>query len=223
MTSRSNTGSKSFKLSSAISPIVTAVGLIYLFLVLVGTVNKDRFGQTEAIIFTTILILNSGVVEKLEKFEFGKNGITLELEKKVQEVEQKQEQIKELGQSNRANIEGVVQFLVRSFLTKHEYSHLKKIAENQPFKYTKSIPFENELRRLRDLGLIESPTEKHLSISRLPRSGADLRNDVQITDLGKECLSLVKNAFAMTKGEDETKVNKGAVSEGVPEVELELQ
>lgn len=221
MTSTSETDRKLFKISSAISLVVTTLGLVYLLLVLVGKVNKERFGQTEAVIFTTILILNSGVIEKLEKFEFGKDGITLELEKKVQEVEQEQEQIKELEQSNRANIEGVVQFLVRSFLTEYERSHLKKIAGDEPFKYTRSIPFENELRRLRDLGLIESRTEERLSIGRLPKSAADLRAYVQITELGKECLSLVENALAVRKQEDGAKANGSVVNEGKPAVEPE--
>lgn len=186
---------KQSKLSAAISLVVTAIGLIYLLLVLCGRVSKDRFGQTEAAIFIAILLFNSNLIERLEKFQFGKDGVTVDLREQLAAVQGKQAEIQQLSQSNKHDIEQLVQFLVKNFLTKDEHSHLKKLASHEPFPFRKQRSFEEQLRRLRDLNLIGPVSGDRLSIGKLPAQGNDLKAFVQITDCGRECLSLLDQAL----------------------------
>lgn len=186
---------KKSKRPAAISFVVTAIGLIYLLLVLCGQVGKDRFGQTEAAIFIALLLLNSNLIERLEKFQFSKDGVTVDLREQLAAVQGKQAEIQQLSQSNKHDIEQLVQFLVRNFLTQYEHSHLKKLASHEPFSFKKQRSFEEQLRRLRDLNLIGPTSGDRLHIGKLPAQGDDLKAFVQITDCGQECLSLLEQAL----------------------------
>ncbi len=185
---------KKAKLPAGISLAVTAIGLIYLLLVLCGQVSKDRFGQTEAVIFIAILLLNSNLIERLEKFQFNKDGVTVDLREQIAAVQGKQAEIQELTQSNQDDIKQLVQFLVKNFLTQYEYSHLKKLASDEPFPFQKQRSFEEQLRRLRDLHLIGSVSGDRLAIGKLPAQGDNLKAFVKITACGHECLSMLEQA-----------------------------
>ena len=186
---------KKSKLSAVISLVVTAIGLIYLLLVLTGQVSKDRFGQTEAVILIAILLLNSNLIERLEKFQFSKDGVTVDLREQLAAVQGNQEKIQKLTQSNQHDIQQLVQFLVKNFLNQYEYSHLKKLDSQEPFPFKKQKSFEEQLRRLRDLRLIRAVSGDRLSIGNLPPRGNDLKAFVQITDCGKECLSILEQSL----------------------------
>jgi hypothetical protein len=186
---------KKSKLPAITSLVVTAIGLIYLLLVLCGQVGKDRFGQTETTIFIAILLLNSNLIERLEKFQFSKDGVTVDLREQIAAVQGKQAEIQQLSQSNQHDIQQLVQFLVKNFLNKYEYSHLKKLASPEPFPFRKQRSFEEQLRRLRDLNLIGPVVGDRLSIGKLPSQGDDLKAFVRITDCGRECLSMLEQAL----------------------------
>lgn len=175
--------------------LTISIGLIYLLLVLLGQVNKDRFGQTEAAIFIAILLLNSNLIERLEKFQFSKDGVTVDLREQLAAVQGKQEKIQKLTKANQHDIQQLVQFLVKNFLNKYEYSHLKNLASHEPFPFRRQKSFEEQLRRLRDLNLIGPAFGDRLSIGKLPAQGDDLKAFVQITDCGRECLSMLEQAL----------------------------
>ncbi len=200
------TTKKKSKLPAAISLVVTTIGLIYLLLVLGGRVSKDRFGQTEAAIFIAILLLNSNLIERLEKFQFNKDGVTVDLKEQLAAVQGKQAEIQQLSQSTKHDTQQIVQFLVRSFLNDYEYSHLKKLDNHEPFPFKKQRSFEEQLRRLRDLGLIESVSSDRLAIGKLPAQGDNLKAFVQITDCGRECLSMLEQARIARQQEEAEQV-----------------
>jgi DNA-binding PadR family transcriptional regulator len=72
-------------------------------------------------------------------------------------------------------------------LSDYELQHLKKLASNTAFPYSKRRVFQQELRHLRALGFIEALPDKH--ISSMSEKG-DLRDYVKITEQGKDYLQL---------------------------------
>jgi hypothetical protein len=170
-----------------LSFLITFFGIAYLSLVLAGKVNnKDRLGQTEVIIFTTVLLLNSELIERLAKIQFGKDGMTVELEEvKKKQVEQQ------------AEIESMVAFLVKRTMDETDYDLLQKMAGDYPIEFDRS---KDSLRHiglscLCELGLIEKVEGKPLckgDIELLPSPTANLKDYISISKRGRECLLLVK-------------------------------
>lgn len=92
-----------------LSALITLFGLIYLLLVLLGQVDKQskRFQIPEVIIFTVVLLINSESLQRLSKLQFGKEGVSFELNELKQgqaEIKQNQEKIQETQQEQRENI-----------------------------------------------------------------------------------------------------------------------
>jgi hypothetical protein len=85
-------------LRSVLSALITLFGLIYLLLVLSGHVDKQskRFQIPEVIIFTVVLLINSESLQRLSKLQFGKDGVSFELNELKEgqkEIKQNQERI----------------------------------------------------------------------------------------------------------------------------------
>lgn len=177
---------RSLRPRSILSFFITAFGIAYLSLVLAGRVNKDRLGQTEVIIFTTIFLFNSELIERLAKLQFGKDGMTVELE----EVKKKQDE-------QQAEIESMVAFLVKRAMNETDYDLLQKMASDCPLEFDRS---KNSLRQsgltcLCELGLIEKASGEPLSkgdIELLPSPTASLKSYIRVSNRGRECLLLVK-------------------------------
>ncbi len=92
-----------------LSFFITAFGLIYLLLVLLGRIDQQskRFQIPEVIIFTGILLLNSESWQRLSKLQVGKEGFSFELNELKQgqdEIKQNQDKIQETQQEQRENI-----------------------------------------------------------------------------------------------------------------------
>ncbi|MFB2836422.1 hypothetical protein [Floridanema evergladense] len=173
---------------------VTLLGLLYLFSVSFGAIKKDRLGQTEAVIFVTILLLNSEFIERLGKFKFGE--LSLELEQKVAEVKEKQTEIQDVQKQHSREIEEIVNLLANSFLEKNEFWQLQRLAGEQPFNYKNkntNVPFQNEIRRLRNLGFIERVGGGNFSLNDLPDASPDLKFYVTVTDRGRKYLQLLES------------------------------
>ena len=169
-----------------LSFFITVFGITYLSLVLAGRVNKDRLGQTEVIIFTTIFLFNSEFIERLAKLQFSKDGMTVELE----EVKKKQD-------DQQAEIESIVAFLVKRAMNEMDYDLLQKMASDYPLELDRS----KDSLRLRgltclcELGLIEKACGKPLykeDIELLPSPTANLKSYIKVSDRGRQCLLLVK-------------------------------
>jgi hypothetical protein len=89
----------------------------------------------------------------------------------------------------RADIEGIVHFLLQSFATEYELIHLRKLGDGQPFPFVHSDSFEAELRRLISLGLIER-RQGH-GFHSLFRDNDDVQKHLQITERGKSYLKYI--------------------------------
>lgn len=191
---------------SALLIIVTCFSLFYLIAIPFGWI-RTRFELTEIIIFTIILLINSELLERLRKLGINKDGITFELD----QIQAEQKNQRDNIETNKANIEAVTNILQRltflesqiaenqketqlinqTLLNEYELKHLRKLADNASFNYTRRPSFERELRHLRALGLIETLPEK--SISHLPERG-DLKEHLRITEHGKKYLEKRENS-----------------------------
>ena len=66
----------------------------------------------------------------------------------------------------------------------------------KPFKFDASKGnLKNELRKLRDLGLISEPDGHRLWVGRLPDKGDDLKKFVKLTERGKQYLETVEEVL----------------------------
>lgn len=179
---------RNFKLRVFLSSLITILGIIYLSSVLAGGITKDRLGQTEVIIFTTILLLNSELVERFAKLQFGKEGMTVELEKKVEHVQQKQDE-------QQAEIEAIVAFLVKRAMTPTDYKLLRELASDYPLEFDREKNPQPGLICLCELGLIERASGESLKkgdIDLLPSPTRDIKSHIRVSNRGRQCLLLVK-------------------------------
>ena len=87
----------------------------------------------------------------------------------------------------RADIDGILRFLLQSFVTEYEHTHLKKLESREPFVFNRSDTFEAELRRLLSLGLIARRPGR--GIRSLFTAGDDVHNHLEITERGRSYLA----------------------------------
>lgn len=80
-----------------------------------------------------------------------------------------------------------LRFLISYFLTNDELVHLRKLSKGEDFPYERNNRFIEELRRLRDLGLITKSSA--VNIGDLPQKGC-LNKYIEITDRGRTYLHL---------------------------------
>jgi hypothetical protein len=103
---------------------------------------------------------------------------------RFREVESEQER-------QRREIESL-RFLVAHFLTEAEFTHLQKLAGDQPFHFMISTFFDAELRHLRALGLIEGLPDR--GVRSMNRMGGDVKEHFRITRRGLDYLRLRREA-----------------------------
>ncbi|MGL5061747.1 MAG: hypothetical protein ACRC62_17400 [Microcoleus sp.] len=179
--------------------IITLLFLVYLVSVPFGLVKK-KFELTDLAIVTILLLFNSKLPERLQELGFNKDGITLKINDKLNELAAQQENQRANLEANTkiiqrlamveqaiANSKQEKRFLVKSLLSDYELQHLKKLANGTEFFYENRRIFQQELRHLRALGFIENHRDKH--ISSMAKKG-DLREYFKITEQGKEYLKL---------------------------------
>jgi hypothetical protein len=87
----------------------------------------------------------------------------------------------------RADIDGILRFLLQSFATEYELTHLKKLESPDPFPFKFSVAFEAELRRLLSLGLIARRPGR--GVRSMFEAGDDVHNHLEITERGKAYLA----------------------------------
>lgn len=196
-----NQKTKFFNIKKLSSLLVTVLGTLYLFLILTGVIDKQnkRFQTPEIIIFSIIVVLNSDFIEQLKKLSISKEGLTLEKEVKEQ-VEKTQEEVEKTKKDldeNKEQIDRLLDFTIKHILNQYELSHLQQLGiPNEPFKFDASKGnLKNELRKLRDLGLISEPDGSRLWVGRLPNKGDDLNKLVKLTGKGKQYLKTVEGVL----------------------------
>lgn len=94
-----------------------------------------------------------------------------------------------------------LKFLLANFVTDHEVSHLRKLADGEPFGHRKGATswfLERELRRLRELGFIaEQPGKGIDTLFHAAENSADgtrVDEHFRLTERGRQYLSM-RNAF----------------------------
>lgn len=86
----------------------------------------------------------------------------------------------------RADIDGILKFLLQSFATEYELTHLRKLESGEPFPFNRSAEFAAELRRLASLGLVARRPGR--GVASLFQAGDDVRNHLEITERGRSYL-----------------------------------
>lgn len=124
--------------------------------------------------------IETGSAFKLGPVEFG-------------ELRDKVESVAETQQRQSTEID-TLRFVISHLLTKYEVEHLRNLAGNEPFSFSRNRNFDNELRRLRDLGFIEHCPNTPFGIGSLPQTGDDLRRLLRSTKRGLEYLKLREDA-----------------------------
>ena len=97
-----------------------------------------------------------------------------------------------------------LKFLVSHFVTEDELKHLRALASDQPFRFTKDDSasfFETELRRLRAQGLIAGHPGKGVR-SLFATNEGDVKDHFYITDQGKAYLTLREQVDAALVADD---------------------
>ncbi len=174
--------------------LLSILGVVYLAFIPTGLLKPEaKYGLTETIIFITILIINSKVIERLAKFSFSQKGISLELvDRKIERVE--------VRQGKQEQDIKLLRFFIANFVGKYELLHLERLERGKPYPF-KSVPwtFEAELVNLRSRGLINHFEGK--GIVEMKKDGkGDLNDHFEITDLGREYLKLRRELVEELKG-----------------------
>jgi hypothetical protein len=94
-----------------------------------------------------------------------------------------------------------LRFLVAHFLTEAEFTHLQKLAADQPFYFQKSTFFDAELRHLRALGLIEGLPGR--GVRSMNRMGGDVKEHFRINRRGLDYLRLRREATVDNDDDDD--------------------
>jgi len=198
--------------------IMTILGALYLVAIPLDKV-QNKFDQTDVVIFTLILLFSSGLIERLQELVVNKDGLTV----KVNQLKAEQEKQKADIEANSGLIQRQVLapleqvtangllpdagFLVKNLLNPYEWEHLKKLAIGVPFPYKKQYEFEVELRRLRTLDFIQTKPGK--TIRGIPDEG-DLRDYLEITERGRDYISLREGGISSSQLEAEQQIEHGS-------------
>ncbi|MDZ8184928.1 MAG: hypothetical protein RMX96_08755 [Nostoc sp. ChiSLP02] len=184
--------------------IASTIGLLYL-LFIVLTPNpipqqNRRIGNTEIIIFSLILLFNSGLIDSIDDISISGTGIALKrLRQEVQDDINKlqDEQIAELNtQQRRIDLlqeqqSATLQFLVRYLIDGNELRHLIKLNSPEEYYFQFDDDLGRELNHLRAIGFINNFVGKGIEKVQQQSEG-DLKNYFHITEEGKSYLALRK-------------------------------
>ena len=91
-----------------------------------------------------------------------------------------------------------LQFVVGHLLSDGERMHLENLVEGAPFPLSAGTPapFFDEMRRLRDLGLIRQRSSRGIAV--MQRDGGDVNDYFEISKSGREYLTLSASALRET-------------------------
>ncbi|BDI16069.1 hypothetical protein ANSO36C_18710 [Nostoc cf. commune SO-36] len=182
--------------------IASITGLLYLlFIVLSPTPTPQenrRIGNTEVIIFSLILLFNSGLLDSIDDISISGTGIALRrLKQEVQDDINKlqDEQIAELNRQQRRidllqdQQSATLQFLVRYLIDGNELRHMIQLDSQEEFNFEFDNDLARELKHLRAMGFINNFLDKGLEKVQQDGKG-DLKNYFHITEEGKSYLAL---------------------------------
>lgn len=180
--------------------IITGLTLAYLIMLLIptklgGPVIQDnqKLGLNELGLFTLVLLADSGILERVKEFKFGKDGVEFQVDIQNNVAANRSASQREaaaltyLGRLIQ-NDEEQRQFF-DILIDDGERDLLEHLFEaeraNNEYPYEKTEKLQEHLRHLRSLQLIAPKAE--VSISSMPDQD-NLRKYFQVTDWGKFCL-----------------------------------
>lgn len=158
-------------LPRALSLLLMVLAVAYVVAIPLGLVTI-RLGQGEVAVLAVVLLVNSGVLGELQELAISEKGVSLKLREQVRRLQGEVEALR---------------FLIKFFVNKYELDHLRKLAGDGAFPYERWVRFDEELRHLRALGLLE--TYPGQGITNMPASG-DLKEHLAITEDGRSYLRL---------------------------------
>ena len=177
--------------ASGIALLLLGAYIAYLVLVLAGKISASRqVTITNLVVIVVVLIIigiliRPQVLSNVQEFGFGSLSVKL---KEIQDTQ------KDQGR----NLEEI-HFILKTLVTTSEMSHLRKLANGRATNYKLSPALVTELRRLRDVGLIQSKgREKGVKprIGDLPSSRFNLADYVEITPRGNEYINRIREMEA---------------------------
>ncbi|MBV8882497.1 MAG: hypothetical protein JO235_00640 [Chroococcidiopsidaceae cyanobacterium CP_BM_RX_35] len=150
-------------------------------------------------IFVVILLINSDLVDRVERLSFkgGAGEITVDITKLKEEQDNQKARIEANTDiiQRLTNLEQIVANNkgYESLVDENELKHLQRLASSkEDLDYELKYPsFQQELRRLRALGFIANQPGKHIGWMKYK---GNLRDYVEITERGKEYLKLREQA-----------------------------
>ena len=182
--------------SSVSRMIISIFALSYLAFIPVKGLDKNhRLETTEVGLITIILLINSKILDRLQEFKFGTDGVDFKLaDSKIKantEANQKESQALTLlgtltipDNENRRKFfdillnDGELKIIEKLFLAERDKGQ---------FLYEKQEVNEQKLRHLVVIGFLENLTETPISL--IP-DGKNLRDYFKLTCAGKICLAL---------------------------------
>ena len=178
----------------AAGAIVFILVAAYIGLIVTGTISASRqISVANLVVIVVGLIIVAIMIwpQALSNVqEFGVGGLSVKMREKLQEIQDTQK-------DHTKNLEEI-HFILESLVTTSEMSHLRKLANRTAANYKRSPALLMELRRLRDVGLIEPKKDqsgnKH-RIGHLPPT-FDLGFYMDITERGNDYIKRIKDMEA---------------------------
>ncbi|ALF54770.1 hypothetical protein ACX27_21160 [Nostoc piscinale CENA21] len=189
--------------------IVSLLALGYLIFSLISPIflkegqQPRKIELPDILVIAVILFFNSDLLNRLEDFGISKEGgITAKFRELKQEVNKQKKEIDELQaqqleqlEKQQKNLEEMQAFMYNFLLGDKDYEKIaqldKHLQANTNYKFYVSEKVADELRRLRDLKLIQTNSgyiSDLVKASDYGRQPIDLTKYLCVTDLGKKFL-----------------------------------
>ncbi len=169
----------------ALGGLVILLVAAYIAATVIGKIPSSRqisLGGVAVIVVGAVLIIaifQPQWMHDVQRFQLG--SFRLDMQQRLQEIQDTQkDQGKNLDE---------IHFILVSLVTSSEMKHLKDLNRGTTADYERTPTLLAELRRLRDVGLIE-PIRKNYKFARLP-ANFDLADYVRLTKRGNEYLGRV--------------------------------
>jgi len=164
---------------------IVLVVAVYIIATIIGKIPASRqisLGGLAVIVIGVIFIItlfHPQWIRDVQRFQLG--SFSLDMRQRLQEIQETQkDQSKNLDE---------IHFILVALVTASEMKHLKDLDRGSTANYERTPSLLAELRRLRDVGLIE-PTRQKYKFARLPAK-FDLADYVRLTGRGNEYLGRV--------------------------------
>jgi hypothetical protein len=164
---------------------------VYVGLIVTGTISAGRQISVANLVVIVVgliivaIMIRPQVLSNVQ--EFGVGGLSVKMREQLQEIQDTQK-------DHTKNLEEI-HFILESLVTTSEMSHLKKLANRTAANYKRSPALLMELRRLRDVGLIELKKDQSgnkYRIGHLP-STFDPGFYIDITERGNDYIKRIKD------------------------------